>query len=70
MIFDFIILDKDHSIKNKDSIISKNILPIIIRAKRFIIMTIIMIGTPFLAKLNEGYSLLFAYRPYIFYFFK
>ena len=33
-------------------------------------MTIIMIGTPFLAKSNEGYSLLFAYRPYIFHFFK
>ena len=66
MTFDFVILDEAHSIKNKDSLRAKNILPIAVRAKRLIIMT----GTPLLAKPYEGYPLLYALRPDIFCFFK
>ena len=66
MTFDFVILDEAHSIKNKDSLRAKNILPIAVRAKRLIIMT----GTPLLAKPYEGYPLLYALRPDIFCYFK
>ena len=66
MTFDFVILDEAHSIKNKDSLRAKNILPIAVRAKRLIIMT----GTPLLAKPLEGYPLLYALRPDLFAFFK
>ena len=66
MIFDFVILDEAHSIKNKDSLRAKNILPIAIRAKRLILMT----GTPLLAKPYEGYPLLYALRPDLFGYFK
>ena len=64
--FQFVILDEAHSIKNKDSLRAKNILPIAVRAKRLIIMT----GTPLLAKPYEGYPLLYALRPDIFCYFK
>ena len=64
--FQFVILDEAHSIKNKDSLRAKNIIPIAIRAKRLIIMT----GTPLLAKPYEGYPLLYALRPDIFCYFK
>lgn len=66
MTFDFVILDEAHSIKNKDSLRAKNILPIAIRAKRLILMT----GTPLLAKPLESYPLLYALRPDIFCYFK
>ena len=66
IMFDFVILDEAHSIKNKDSLRAKNILPIAVRAKRLIIMT----GTPLLAKPYEGYPLLYALRPDIFCYFK
>ena len=66
MTFDFVILDEAHSIKNKDSLRAKNILPIAIRAKRLILMT----GTPLLAKPLEGYPLLYALRPDLFPYFK
>ena len=66
MTFDFIILDEAHSIKNKESLRAKNILPIAVRAKRLILMT----GTPLLAKPYEGYPLLYALRPDIFCYFK
>ena len=66
MIFDFVILDEAHSIKNKDSLRARNILPIAIRAKRLILMT----GTPLLAKPYEGYPLLYALRPDLFGYFK
>ena len=66
MTFDFVILDEAHSIKNKDSLRAKNILPIAVRAKRLILMT----GTPLLAKPLEGYPLLYALRPDLFAFFK
>ena len=66
MTFDFVILDEAHSIKNKDSLRAKNILPIAVRAKRLILMT----GTPLLAKPFEGYPLLYALRPDLFCFFK
>ena len=66
MTFDFVILDEAHSIKNKDSLRAKNILPIAVRAKRLILMT----GTPLLAKPYEGYPLLYALRPDIFCYFK
>ena len=64
--FQFVILDEAHSIKNKDSLRAKNIIPIAIRAKRLIIMT----GTPLLAKPYEGYPLLYALRADIFFYFK
>ena len=66
MTFEFVILDEAHSIKNKDSLRAKNILPVAVRAKRLIIMT----GTPLLAKPYEGYPLLYALRPDIFCYFK
>ena len=66
MSFDFVILDEAHSIKNRESIRAKNILPIAVRAKRLIIMT----GTPLLAKPYEGYPLLYALRPDLFCYFK
>ena len=66
MTFDFVILDEAHSIKNKNSLRAKNILPIAIRAKRLILMT----GTPLLAKPLEGYPLLYALRPDLFPYFK
>ena len=66
MTFDFVILDEAHSIKNKESLRAKNILPIAIRAKRLILMT----GTPLLAKPYEGYTLLYALRPDLFSYFK
>ena len=66
MTFNFVILDEAHSIKNKDSLRAKNILPVAVRAKRLIIMT----GTPLLAKPYEGYPLLYALRPDIFCYFK
>ena len=66
MTFDFVILDEAHSIKNKDSLRAKNILPIAVRAKRLILMT----GTPLLAKPFEGYPLLYALRPDLFSYFK
>ena len=66
MTFDFVILDEAHSIKNKDSLRAKNILPIAVRAKRLILMT----GTPLLAKPFEGYPLLYALRPDLFCYFK
>lgn len=66
MTFDFVILDEAHSIKNKDSLRARNILPIAIRAKRLILMT----GTPLLAKPYEGYPLLYALRPDLFPYFK
>jgi SWI/SNF-related matrix-associated actin-dependent regulator 1 of chromatin subfamily A len=66
MTFDFVILDEAHSIKNRDSLRAKNILPIAVRAKRLIIMT----GTPLLAKPYEGYPLLYALRPDLFCYFK
>ena len=66
MTFDFVILDEAHSIKNRDSLRAKNILPIAIRAKRLILMT----GTPLLAKPYEGYPLLYALRPDLFCYFK
>ena len=59
MIFDFVILDEAHSIKNKDSLRARNMLPIAIRAKRLILMT----GIPLLSKPYEGYPLLHALRP-------
>ena len=66
MIFDFVILDEAHSIKNKDSLRARNMLPIAIRAKRLILMT----GIPLLAKPYEGYPLLHALRPDLFGYFK
>jgi len=66
MTFDFVILDEAHSIKNKDSLRAKKILPIAVRAKRLILMT----GTPLLAKPLEGYPLLYALRPDLFCYFK
>ena len=66
MKFEFVILDEAHSIKNKQSLRAKNILPIAIRAKRLILMT----GTPLLAKPLEGYPLLYALRPDLFPYFK
>ena len=66
MSFDFVILDEAHSIKNRESIRAKKILPIAVRAKRLIIMT----GTPLLAKPYECYPLLYALRPDLFCFFK
>ena len=66
MTFDFVILDEAHSIKNRDSLRAKNILPIAVRAKRLILMT----GTPLLAKPYEGYPLLYALRPDLFCYFK
>ena len=66
MSFDFVILDEAHSIKNRESIRAKKILPIAVRAKRLIIMT----GTPLLAKPYEGYPLLYALRPDLFCYFK
>ena len=66
MTFDFVILDEAHSIKNRESLRAKNILPIAIRAKRLILMT----GTPLLAKPLEGYPLLYALRPDLFPYFK
>ena len=66
MSFDFVILDEAHSVKNRESIRAKTILPIAVRAKRLIIMT----GTPLLAKPYEGYPLLYALRPDLFCYFK
>ena len=66
MTFEFVILDEAHSIKNKNSLRAKNILPIAIRSKRLILMT----GTPLLAKPLEGYPLLYALRPDLFSYFK
>ena len=66
MIFDFVILDEAHALKNKESYRAKNILPIALRAKRLILMT----GTPLLAKPFEGYPLLYALRPDLFCYFK
>jgi len=66
MTFDFVILDEAHSIKNKESLRAKKILPIAVRAKRLILMT----GTPLLAKPLEGYPLLYALRPDLFCYFK
>ena len=66
MTFNFVILDEAHSIKNRESLRAKNILPIAIRAKRLILMT----GTPLLAKPLEGYPLLYALRPDLFPYFK
>ena len=66
MTFDFVILDEAHSIKNRESLRAKNILPLAIRAKRLILMT----GTPLLAKPLEGYPLLYALRPDLFSYFK
>ena len=66
MTFNFVILDESHSIKNRESLRAKNILPIAIRAKRLILMT----GTPLLAKPLEAYPLLYALRPDLFPYFK
>ena len=66
MTFDFVILDEAHSIKNKDSLRAKKILPVAVRAKRLILMT----GTPLLAKPLEGYPLLYSLRPDLFCYFK
>ena len=66
MTFDFVILDEAHSIKNKDCLRAKKILPVAVRAKRLILMT----GTPLLAKPLEGYPLLYALRPDLFCYFK
>ena len=66
MTFDFVILDEAHSMKNKDCLRAKKILPVAVRAKRLILMT----GTPILAKPLEGYPLLYALRPDLFCYFK
>ena len=66
MNFDFVILDEAHSIKNRESLRARNILPIAVRAKRLILIT----GTPILAKPYEGYPLLYALRPDLFMYFK
>lgn len=59
MEFKTIICDEAHYLKSRDTKRSKLLLPILIKAKRVILMT----GTPVLAKPVEIYNLLEALRP-------
>lgn len=64
--FRMIIVDEAHYLKSRDSKRSKNLLPILVRSKRILLLS----GTPMLARPCEMYNLLKIVRPDIFNSFK
>ena len=57
--FKIIIVDEAHYLKSRDSLRSKNIVPVLMRTKRIMLLT----GTPILARPSEMYNLLRVLRP-------
>ena len=57
--FKFIIADEAHYLKARDSQRSKNLIPVMEKSKRVVLMT----GTPVLAKPAEIYNLIRILRP-------
>lgn len=66
MNFKISIVDEAHYLKSRDSKRSKNLVPILTRSKRILLLS----GTPMLARPNEIYNLLKILRPDIFSGFK
>jgi SWI/SNF-related matrix-associated actin-dependent regulator 1 of chromatin subfamily A len=66
MNFQFVIVDEAHYLKSREAKRSQHLLPIIMRAKRILILT----GTPLLARPSEIYNLLKIIRPDVFRSFK
>ena len=59
------IVDEAHYLKSRESLRAKNLVPVIMRCKRLLLLT----GTPIMSKPAEIYNLLRALRPDIFYSF-
>ncbi|TNV86910.1 hypothetical protein FGO68_gene11858 [Halteria grandinella] len=64
--FQFVIIDEAHYLKSREAKRSQHLLPVIMRAKRILLLT----GTPLLARPSEVYNLLKILRPDVFRSFK
>jgi len=60
-----LIVDEAHFLKSRDSLRAKNLVPVIMRSKRVLLLS----GTPILSRPAEIYNLLRILRPDIFYSF-
>lgn len=56
------IVDEAHYLKSRDSLRAKNLVPVLMRSKRIILLS----GTPILAKPSEIYNQLRILRPDVF----
>ena len=63
--FKIIIVDEAHYLKSRDSLRAKNIIPVLMRTKRILLLT----GTPILARPAEIYNLLRILRPDVYHSF-
>ena len=63
--YKIVIVDEAHYLKSRDSLRAKNVVPILMRTKRILLLT----GTPILARPAEIYNLLRILRPDVFFSF-
>ena len=63
--YKIIIVDEAHYLKSRDSLRAKNIVPVLMRTKRILLLT----GTPILARPAEIYNLLRILRPDVYHSF-
>ena len=63
--FGIIIVDEAHYLKSRDSLRAKNLVPVLMRTKRVLLLS----GTPILARPAEIYNTLRILRPDVFYSF-
>jgi SWI/SNF-related matrix-associated actin-dependent regulator 1 of chromatin subfamily A len=63
--FEMMIVDEAHSLKSRDSLRAKNLVPVLMRSKRVLLLS----GTPILSRPAECYNLLRILRPDVFYSF-
>jgi len=63
--FKIIIVDESHYLKSRDSLRAKNLVPVLMRTKRILLLS----GTPILARPSEIYNTLRILRPDVFYSF-
>jgi SWI/SNF-related matrix-associated actin-dependent regulator 1 of chromatin subfamily A len=63
--FGIIIVDEAHYLKSRDSLRAKNLVPVLMRTKRVLLLS----GTPILARPAEIYNTFRILRPDVFYSF-
>ena len=64
--YKIIIVDEVHFLKSRESMRSKNLVPVLMKTKRILLLS----GTPILARPNELYNLIRILRPDVYYSFK
>ena len=60
--FKIVIVDECHFLKSRDSLRAKNLVPVLMRTKRILLLS----GTPILARPSELYNLMRIIRPDVF----